>query len=91
VDYAQLKDMLPRNLNAQLRDMMWHDSLRVVDAQGVCAALTGSSVPAGHSGDPEWDLDARLLEMDRLGFDMQVLNVQRVMPSPLKAQGDTPL
>ena len=90
VDYALLKDMLPSSLSAQLRDMMWHDALRVVDADGVRAALTGGPT-ADHTGDPEWDLEARIIEMDRLGFDMQVLNTQRAMPSPLKAQGDTPL
>jgi aminocarboxymuconate-semialdehyde decarboxylase len=90
VDYGLLKDMLPSSHNAQLRAMMAHDALRVVDADAVRAALTGSSV-ADHTGDPEWDLEARLLEMDRLGFDMQVLNTQRAMPSVLKAQGDTPL
>ena len=91
VDYTQLKDMLPRSLSAQLRDMMWHDAERVVDAESVRAMLTGSGVTTDHTGDPEWDLEARIKEMDRLGFDMQVLNTQRAMPSPLKAQGDTPL
>lgn len=90
VDYTLLKDMLSREHSAQLRDMMWHDAERVVDTEGVRAALTGGSV-ADHTGDPEWDIDARVVEMERLGFDMQVLNVQRALPSPLKAQGDTPL
>ena len=90
VDYTRLRDLLPKAQLAQLSDMMYHDALRVVDADGVRAALTGSDLP-DHTGDPEWDFDARIIEMDRLGFDMQVLNAQRAMPAPLKAQGDEPL
>jgi len=90
VDYSQLRDMLPKSQLAQLTDVMWQDAERVVDADSVRAALIGSS-PVDHTGDPEWDFDARLLEMDKLGFDMQVLNAQRAMPTPLQAQGDKPL
>ena len=69
VDYTLLRDMLSREHSAQLRDVMWHDAERVVDAESVRAALTGGAV-VDHAGDPEWDLEARLIEMDRLGFDM---------------------
>lgn len=91
VDYRQLKDLLPISYQSQLRSALLDDALRIVDAASVRDALTGSSSAPNHSGDPEWDLEARILEMDKLEFDTQVLNTQRAMPTPLKAQGDTPL
>jgi aminocarboxymuconate-semialdehyde decarboxylase len=92
VDYQNLRDLLDRNQSAALNSVMLNDALRVVDPDSIRAAASGGSgQPAGHAGDPSWDLDARIKEMDALGFDMQVLNCQRAMPSPLKAQGDTPL
>jgi predicted TIM-barrel fold metal-dependent hydrolase len=90
VDYALLRDALSGVQQAQLREMMAHDALRVVDPDGLRAALTGAPL-RDKNGDPEWDIQARLAEMDRLGFDTQVLNVQRAMPTPLKTQGDEPL
>jgi len=92
VDYKHLRDLLDHKQSASLNDVMLGDALRVVDPDSIRAAITGEGGgPQGHVGDPSWDPEARLKEMDQLGFDMQVLNCQRAMPSPLKAQGDTPL
>ena len=92
VDYQNLRDLLDRNQSKALNDVMLNDALRVVDPDAIRAALAAREGPSdGHAGDPSWDPEVRIKEMDKLGFDMQVLNCQRAMPSPLKAQGDTPL
>jgi predicted TIM-barrel fold metal-dependent hydrolase len=82
VDYSRLRDMLPRGRNAELAEIMSRDTMRMMDPDSVRAAVAGAPEPGSHDGDPEWDLDARIKEMDRLGFDMQVLNTQRAMPGP---------
>ena len=92
VNYKDLKGLLPRDRNAELQATMWLDAERMVDADTVRAELTGGdSRSGGPAGDPSWDPEARILEMDRLGFDMQVLNTQRAMPAPLVASGPPPL
>ena len=84
VDYRDLRDMIPRSGSAALQEMMYRDTLQIVDLDIVKAAIAGSEPSLEeHAGDPTWDAEARLGEMDRLGFDMQVLNTQRAMPNLL--------
>ena len=84
VDYKDLNDLLPRARNAELQNMMWLDAERMLDPDGVRARLPGAGErPDDRGGDPDWDPEARIEEMGRLGFDMQVLNTQRAMPAPL--------
>jgi aminocarboxymuconate-semialdehyde decarboxylase len=92
LDFKELRDMLPRSQSAELESMVWHDTERWVNPDGVLAEFgrPGASAPGGKPGDPSWDPDKRIEEMDRLGFDMQVLNTQRAMPGPLLAV-DKPL
>ena len=48
---------------------MYRDALQVVDLDVVRAAIAGREHSLdGHAGDPERDLEARLIEMDRLGL-----------------------
>ena len=82
VDYSLLKSMLARGQVAELQEMMLRDALRMIDPDSVRAELTGAGGTSDHTGDPEWDAEVRIREMDRLGFDMQVLNTQRAMPGP---------
>ena len=91
IDYRELRDMVPRSGSALLEEMMYRDALQIVDLDVVKAAIAGKE-PAldGHMGNPEWDMEARIVEMDRLGFDMQVLNTQRAMPNLLMPP-DSPL
>jgi aminocarboxymuconate-semialdehyde decarboxylase len=85
VDYQELRDLLPRSKHAEAQDMMWRDALRFTDPRsaGGNPARIRARGSAGEP-DPEYDLEARLHAMDRLGFDMQVLNTQRAMPAPLR-------
>ena len=87
VDYRELRELLSRGQQAEASEMLWLDAQRIVDPETVRVDLTGSGVPnpGEGSGDPEWDPDARIREMNALGFDMQVLNTQRAMPAPLHA------
>ena len=91
VDYKELKGLLPRARSRELEDIMWRDAWRIADSEGVQAELTGAPAAAGRESDPEWDPESRIVEMDRLGFDMQVLNTQRAMPAPLHAVVAKPL
>jgi predicted TIM-barrel fold metal-dependent hydrolase len=97
VDFNDLKELLPRSKVREAEDMMWRDAERWADPQGVRTALTGAPGDGGGFGarrgdgaDPSRDPELRLKEMDRLGFDMQVLNTQRALPSPLRP-ADRPL
>jgi aminocarboxymuconate-semialdehyde decarboxylase len=83
IDYSQLKDLLPRSQFASAQDMMWRDSLRWTDPRSA-GGDPARTRRGGGEGDPGYDFEARIKEMDRLGFDMQVLNTQRAMPSPLR-------
>jgi aminocarboxymuconate-semialdehyde decarboxylase len=84
VDYQDLKDLLPRSRISEAQDMMWRDAERFANPNGVRATLTGARAGRETAGDPGFDPEARIVEMDRLGFDMQVLNTQRAMPAPLR-------
>ena len=95
IDYQKLKDLLPRSKVAEAQDMMWRDAERFADPNGVRATLTSrdGGRPGGRGDaapDPARDPEARIAEMDRLGFDMQVLNTQRALPAPLRP-ADRPL
>ena len=90
IDYRELRDMVPRSGGALIEEMMYRDALQIVDLDVVRAAIAGREHSLdGHAGDPERDLEARLIEMDRLGFDMQVLNTQRAMPNLLMPPGQS--
>ena len=91
IDHRELRDMVPRSGGVLLEEMMYRDALQIVDLDVVKAAIAGREPSLdGHVGDPTWDPEARLAEMDRLGFDMQVLNTQRAMPNLLMPP-DSPL
>lgn len=91
VDYRDLRDLLPKQRLGQAHDIMLRDAFQFVSPEVVSAAIEGVEPRiGGPAGDPSWDIETRLREMDALGFDMQVLNTQRAMPGPLLAE-DTPL
>jgi aminocarboxymuconate-semialdehyde decarboxylase len=90
-NYEDLKDLLPPSKQRQLGDMMWRDGERFADPNGVRARLTGGGGAPNGRPDPARDPEARLVEMDRLGFDMQVLITQNALPSPLRPGSDKPL
>ncbi len=91
VDHRDLRDLIPRAGSAELQEMMYRDTLQIVDLDVVRAAIAGGEPSLdGHAGDPTWDPEARLSEMDKLGFEMQVLNTQRAMPNLLMPP-DSPL
>jgi aminocarboxymuconate-semialdehyde decarboxylase len=89
-DYQDLKELLPLSKQRQLGDMMWRDGERFADPNGVRARLTNTA-NASTRPDPVRDPEARLVEMNRLGFDMQVLITQNALPSPLRPGSDKPL
>jgi predicted TIM-barrel fold metal-dependent hydrolase len=77
-----LKEMLPRGQYLEGRDIL--------------RKTTTLRRPPSRSGaperpDPARDADARLEEMDRLGFDTQVLMTQDAMPAPLNPVVAKPL
>ena len=92
IDYKDLKDLLPATQLGAAQEMMWRDAERFADPQGVRTAIEGRNGGGRGEGapDPSRDVDFRLQEMDRLGFDMQVLNTQRALPSPMRP-ADRPL
>jgi aminocarboxymuconate-semialdehyde decarboxylase len=83
IDYRRLRDLLPRTQVAEAEDMLWRDAERWADADGFTARALGKDGRRSTEGDPGRDPEARLKEMDRLGFDMQLLNTQRALPTPL--------
>ncbi len=87
IDYSQLKGLLPHNKVAQAEDMLWRDAERFADPDGVTARVLGREGRKSFEGDPGRDPEARIREMDRLGFDMQLLNTQRALPTPLLPGG----
>jgi len=90
-DFQDLKGLLPGSKHRELADMMWRDGERFADPNGVRARLTGGAAAANGRPDPARDPEARLLEMNRLGFDMQVLITQNALPSPLRPAAEKPL
>jgi aminocarboxymuconate-semialdehyde decarboxylase len=92
VDYQELKELLPRSQVSQLADMMWRDAERFVDPTAFRVAAGRERTPArSDRPDPQRDPEARISEMNRLGFDMQVLISQHALPSPLRPQAEKPL
>jgi aminocarboxymuconate-semialdehyde decarboxylase len=81
IDYSLLKDRLTR--------------AQYVEAQDVIHRTGTQRRPQVRSGeqkpDPSRDADVRLQEMDRLGFDAQVLMTQDAMPHPLNPPMNKPL
>ncbi len=95
-DFLDLKNLLPRTKVPQLADMYWRDGERFSDPGGVRQRLTGERGREGFGGpgssvDPTRNAEVRLQEMDRLGFDMQVLITQNALPAPLRPDQDKPL
>lgn len=92
VDYQDLKALLPSQRVRAAEDMMWRDAERFVNPTGFRVSV-GREKPKAPSDrpDPQRDPEARIAELDRLGFDMQVLITQHALPSPLKPQAEKPL
>jgi predicted TIM-barrel fold metal-dependent hydrolase len=91
-DFKSLRELLPLSKQRELADMEWRDAERFANPNGVRAELTGEGAGARNGApDPARDPEARLREMDRLGFDMQVLITQNALPSPLRPGSDKPL
>lgn len=76
IDFNELSDMLPRAQMHEARDILRRTTTQRSSRQA-------SAKPKSDRPDPSYDADARLQEMDRLGFDTQVLMTQDAMPSPL--------
>lgn len=85
IDFKELKGLLPRAQQRQAEDMMWRDAERFAPPP------PRPDGGASDRPDPTRDPEARLLEMDRLGFDMQVLITQNAMPTPLRPATERPL
>jgi predicted TIM-barrel fold metal-dependent hydrolase len=92
IDYAELKALLPRSQVRQLDDMRWRDAERFLDPTGFRVSVGREKAkPTSDRPDPQRDPEARLTEMERLGFDTQVLITQTAMPQPLRPQSEKPL
>ena len=90
IDYQQLRGLLPKAQLKEAQDMMWRDAERFADPQGVTARVQGRDggrATRSPQGDPSRDPEARIKEMDQRGFDMQLLNTQRALPTPLQPPG----
>ena len=90
-DYKELKDLLPRHRMPEAQDMMWRDGERFANPNGVRVEVDGPVGPrpstAPIKGDPTRDPDARVEQIDKLGFDMQVQICSTAMPAPLRPGG----
>ena len=91
VDFKELQDLLPRTQVLEARDMMWRDGERFANPAGVradvggrTAAGGGASAPSSTAGDPTRDPEARIKQVEKLGFDMTMLICSSAMPSPLR-------
>ena len=74
-DFKALRELLPPSKQSRLGDMMWRDAERFANPNGVRVEITGEGAGSRNGApDPARDPEARLKEMDRLGFDMQVLD-----------------
>jgi aminocarboxymuconate-semialdehyde decarboxylase len=81
-DYTRLKDSLTRAKLVEAMDILH----RTTTLRRPPAKRSGNEAP-----DPARDADVRLEEMDRLGFDAQVLMTQDAMPAPLDPTVDKPV
>jgi len=89
VDYNDLRDLLPRTQASQAKEMMWRETQRFMDPNGVRASVGSESRGAargsgGVDGNPD-NIEFRLQQMERLGFDMQVLVAQTALPTVLRS------
>jgi hypothetical protein len=102
VDWQELRDLLPRTQARETAEhMVWVEAERYANPQGIRAGfglaprpgLEGARGPRAAPGaaNPERDAEARLAEMDKLGFDMQVLITQHVLPAPPRPGSAKPL
>jgi aminocarboxymuconate-semialdehyde decarboxylase len=101
IDYKNMRDILSRGQQKEMEDMMWQDGWRFADPRGARSELQrrqassggrASAGPARFEGaDPERDPEARIQAMERMGFDMQILITQTVLPAPLKPDTEKPL
>ena len=92
IDTQELRNLLPRQRVRAAEDMMWRDAERFVNPTGFRVAVGREKPkPVSDRPDPQRDPEARLVEMDRLGFDMQVLITQHALPAPLRPQAEKPL
>ena len=100
VDWKNLRDFLPRGQANEALDMMTRDGWRFADPRGARAELQQRQGSSGRpvagpvraeGGNPESDAEARLEAMDKMGFDMQILITQTVLPAPLKPDTEKPL
>ena len=99
IDFKNLKDLLSRGQMKEADDMMWRDGERFADPRGVRMetqkrqAAGGGAGPQRQSnvGNFEYDPEARIKEMDKMGFNMQVLITQTALPQPLKPETEKPL
>src|SRR5687767_13904801 len=82
IDQNELKDLLTRAQMYEARDIL----RRTTTVRSSRPQSKKSEKP-----DPENDAEVRLAEMDRLGFDTQVLMTQDAMPSPLLPALDKPV
>jgi predicted TIM-barrel fold metal-dependent hydrolase len=89
VDYNDLRDLLPRTQAAQAKEMMWRETQRFMDPNAVRASVGSENRGPARGGSPFGEnvdnIEFRLKEMERLGFDMQVLVAQTALPSPLRS------
>ena len=94
VDYNDLRDLLPRTQATQAKEMMWRETQRFMDPNGVRASVGAETRGAargsgGVDGNPD-NIEFRLEQMERLGFDMQVLVAQTALPDVQAALGRHP-
>src|SRR3989442_13237699 len=87
IDNQDLRNLLPRQRVRQAEDMMWRDAERFVNPTGFRVAVGREKArPASDRPDPHRDPEARLTEMEKLGFDTQGLITQHALPAPLRPQ-----
>jgi predicted TIM-barrel fold metal-dependent hydrolase len=92
LDFQDLRNMVPASVIPELRDMMWRDAERFANPSGMRIAAGRDRASArSERPDPSSDPEARVEAMDRLGFDMQVLITQNVLPWPLRKASEKPL
>src|SRR6266540_2483845 len=92
IDSQELRNLLPRQRVREAEDMMWRDAERFVDPTGFRVSVGREKAKAASDRpDPQRNAEARLTEMDKLGFDTQVLITQNALPSPLRPQAEKPL